>query len=78
MCTCINRSALGERLEKEDFSVKLLGSVGSRQMTFSTHKNKRDKLMNEKIKEHREERKKLMRHGIRGRVKSNFYKSKRK
>lgn len=58
--------------------MKLLGSVGSREMTFSTQKNKRDKLMNEKNKVHREERKKLIRHGIRSKTKTNFFKGKRK
>lgn len=69
---------MGERLEKEDFSVKLLGSLGSREMTFSTHKNKRDKRISERNKEHREERKKLIRHGIKSKAKSGLFKGKRK
>lgn len=69
---------MGERLEKEDHSIKLLGSLGSREMTFSTHKNKRDKRVNEVNKKHREERKKVVRYGIKSKGKSGFFKSKRK
>lgn len=57
---------------EEDDSVKLLGgSIGNREMTFTTSKNRRDKLMDERNKRHREERKKLMRptFGIRSKFK---------
>lgn len=72
------RATLGERLEMEDTSVKFLGSIGNREMTFSTHK-KRSKLLAEKNKKHREERKKLIRptYGINSKHK-NFFGSKRK
>lgn len=77
-CSFSFRSALGERLQNEDFSVKLLGSVGNREMTFATNKNKRDRLMNEQNKQHREERKRLSRPGFKSKFKSGFYKTKRK
>ncbi|CAH0557029.1 unnamed protein product [Brassicogethes aeneus] len=66
-----NRATLGERLESEDSTVRLLGSVGSREMTFSTRK-KRDRQMDEKNKWHREERKRLVRptHGIKSKHRS--------
>lgn len=54
------RAPLGERLQ-DDTSIKLLGSIGNREMTFSTAKNKRDKQMDERNKRHREERKRLIR-----------------
>lgn len=61
--------SLGDRLESEEGQkVKTLGSLGNREMTFSTVRNKRDRTMNERNQRHREERKKLMRptFGIRG------------
>lgn len=42
-------------------------------MTFSTHKNKRDKQMNERNKRHREERKKLIRPTFGIKSKRNTY-----
>ncbi|KAJ8963823.1 hypothetical protein NQ314_005365, partial [Rhamnusium bicolor] len=74
-----NKATLGERLETEDTSVRLLGSVGKREMTFSTRK-KRDRMLEERNKKHREERKKLIRstHGINSKHKSKFFSSKRK
>ncbi|XP_030753582.1 nucleolar protein 10 [Sitophilus oryzae] len=56
----VNKVSLGERLNSEDVSVKLLGSVGNREMTFSTQKKRKSKL--EEIKKrHRDERKRLIR-----------------
>lgn len=55
------RTSLGERLRHEDSSVRLLGSVGNRELTFSINKNRRYKEMEEKNKRHREERKRLVR-----------------
>lgn len=70
-----NRATLGERLQLEDGSVRFLGSVGNREMTFSTHK-KRDNRMDEKNKKHREERKRLVRptYGIKSKFKMGFKK----
>lgn len=67
----IDRSSLGERLQEEDTTVKLLGSVGNREMSFSTGKSKRDKLMDERNRRHREERRKVLRpaFGMRGKFK---------
>ncbi|KAL1491428.1 hypothetical protein ABEB36_012028 [Hypothenemus hampei] len=50
--TKMNKAPLGERVKKEDFSVKYL-SVGNREMTFSTRKR-----MN---KQHKEDRRKIVR-----------------
>lgn len=53
-----NKAALGERLKTEDVSkVKLLGSVGSREMSFSTNRKK----VHEQNKRHQMERKQLIR-----------------
>lgn len=52
---------MGERLETEESStVRLLGSVGNRELTFSTRK-KRNTNIDERNKRHKEERKKLVR-----------------
>lgn len=56
----VNKVSLGERLNSEDVSVKLLGSVGNREMTFSTQKKRKSKL-EEINKRHRDERKRLIR-----------------
>ncbi|XP_018577166.1 nucleolar protein 10 [Anoplophora glabripennis] len=73
----LNKATLGERLQVEDTSVKLLGSVGNREMTFLTHK-KRNKLLAEKNKKHKEERKRLVRptHGVNPKHKKFFSKRK--
>ncbi|XP_063918369.1 nucleolar protein 10 [Zophobas morio] len=75
----VNKAPLGERVEAETSSVRLLGSVGNREMTFSTHK-KRNKLADFKNKKHREERKRLIRPlgGIKSKHKPPFFKNKRK
>lgn len=73
------RAPLGERVEAETSTVKLLGSVGSREMTFSTQK-KRNRLTDMKNKKHREERKQLVRPllGIKSKHKLPFFKNKKK
>ncbi|XP_044267259.1 nucleolar protein 10 [Tribolium madens] len=55
----INRTPLEERVQSETSSVRLLGSVGSREMTFSTHKKR--KFSDLKNKKHMQERKRLIR-----------------
>ncbi|RZC43106.1 nucleolar protein 10 [Asbolus verrucosus] len=73
----MNKAPLGERVESETASVRLLGSVGSREMTFST-KKKRNKAIDMKNKRHREERKQLIRptNGIKSKHKNMFFKRK--
>lgn len=77
LCNCyllyFFRASLSERLSNEDTSVRLLGSVGNREMTFSTRKKKNFSL-EEKNRRHREERKRLVRpvHGIKSKFKSKF------
>lgn len=56
-----NKSSLGERLNTEGSNVRMVGSIGNREMTFSTGKRKRDRNIDEKNKRHHEERKQLMR-----------------
>ncbi|KAK5646790.1 hypothetical protein RI129_005254 [Pyrocoelia pectoralis] len=56
-----NKSALGERLAGEDTSVRLLGSVGNRELTFTLNKYKRHKEVEERNKRHRDERKRIVR-----------------
>ncbi|CAG9825089.1 unnamed protein product [Phaedon cochleariae] len=75
----INKASLSERLAAEDTSVKLVNSVGNREMTFSTRK-KRNASIDERNKRHREERRKLVRptHGIKSSHKSKFFSAKRK
>ncbi|XP_057667516.1 nucleolar protein 10 [Diorhabda carinulata] len=74
-----NRAPLSERLKEEDASVKLLGSVGNREMTFSTRKKKNFSL-EEKNRRHREERKRLVRPGftIKSKYKTKFSGGKRR
>ncbi|CAG9853709.1 unnamed protein product [Phyllotreta striolata] len=55
----LNKASLSERLQNEDTSVRLLGSVGNREMTFSTRK-KRPTKFDEKNR-HIEERKRVAR-----------------
>jgi ribosome biogenesis protein ENP2 len=75
----INKAPLGERVESESTSVRLLGSVGHREMTFSTHK-KRNKSSDMKNRKHREERKQLVRpvNGIRSKHKPSYFRNKKK
>ncbi|XP_028130525.2 nucleolar protein 10 [Diabrotica virgifera virgifera] len=75
----LNKATLSERLQSEDTSVKFLGSVGNREMTFSTRK-KRNMSLEEKNKKHREERKRLVRpaHGIKSKFKSKFFGGRRR
>ncbi|GLV38829.1 lethal (2) 34Fd [Carabus blaptoides fortunei] len=56
-----NKTSLGDRLKNEDSSVKLLGSVGNREMTFSTRKDHRERMIEERNKRHREERRQVIR-----------------
>lgn len=62
-------------------SVKLLNSIGSREITFRTNKtNKRDRQINDRNRKHREERKKIVRStfGIKSKHKNYFSNKKRK
>ncbi|KAK4880078.1 hypothetical protein RN001_008224 [Aquatica leii] len=72
----LNKKSLADRLQNEDNSVRLLGSVGNRELTFSINKPRRFKAMEEKNKRHREERRNLVRLAP-GRPK-NLWKGKRK
>ncbi|KAF5275587.1 hypothetical protein FQA39_LY06699 [Lamprigera yunnana] len=56
-----NKTSLAERLHSENTSVRMLGSVGSRELTFSINKPKRFKAIEEKNKRHRKERQNLAR-----------------
>nr|CAH7756455.1 unnamed protein product [Callosobruchus chinensis] len=53
-----NKASLGDRLRTEDNSVRLLNSVGNRELTFKVHKKKYSRA-DEKNKQHREERKRI-------------------
>lgn len=55
------KTSLGERLQQEENSVKIIGFSGNREMTFSTKKVKKNMKEEEKMKRHREERKKVSR-----------------
>ncbi|KAG8227062.1 hypothetical protein J437_LFUL013246 [Ladona fulva] len=57
------KASLGERLRKDDGSgkVKLLGSIGSREMTFALRKGKKEMRNREALKAHQAERRKLRR-----------------
>ncbi|KRT79133.1 hypothetical protein AMK59_6416, partial [Oryctes borbonicus] len=46
----LNKASLAERLQNEDTNVKLVNSLGNREMTFTTNKNKRDRQMNDQNK----------------------------
>lgn len=78
ICFCSSRESLGERLETEDSSmIKLLGSVGNREMTFSTRKKRNN--IDERNKKHKEDRKKVVRpFNFKTRYKSSSFARKRK
>ncbi|XP_012256477.1 nucleolar protein 10 [Athalia rosae] len=75
-----NRVSLGQRLHDEETNnVRMLGSLGNREMTFSTKKIKRSGYSEEQIKKHREERKRLSRPAgkIGSKLKPKFWNGKR-
>lgn len=75
-----NRASLGERLRNEEANnVRTLGSLGNREMTFSTRKIKKSGHSEEQIKKHREERKRLSRPAgkIGNKLKPKFWNGKR-
>ncbi|XP_071438610.1 nucleolar protein 10 [Hetaerina americana] len=61
--TKMAKISLGERVKKDEDSgrVKLLGSVGSREMTFTLGKEKKKRKNREALKAHQEERRKIRR-----------------
>lgn len=48
-------------MNEEDSSVRMGGSIGNREMTFSTMKQRRYKEVDERNKKHQQERKQLVR-----------------
>lgn len=57
----ISKTSLGDRLLKEDHSVKYTGFGGNREMKFSMKRDKRDSEKRQKDKKHMEERRKIVR-----------------
>uniref|UniRef100_A0A6M2DIP1 Putative nucleolar protein 10 n=1 Tax=Xenopsylla cheopis TaxID=163159 RepID=A0A6M2DIP1_XENCH len=55
-----NKKSLGDRIREESADFKTLGSLGRREMTFSTYKKKDAKTL-ENMKKHRDERRKVIR-----------------
>ncbi|XP_067007575.2 nucleolar protein 10 isoform X2 [Anabrus simplex] len=75
-----NSAPLGERLKSEGKStVRMIGSVGNREMTFSIKKESNKSREERKAKEHHDERRKLMRSakGIQSKLKPKFWMGRR-